>query len=73
MESGRSVGSDSQKFDESSPEVGGEDRVSVADQGFWQAMNPDDVLHEERRDGLRRHGFCGWNEMRHFGKACETP
>ena len=71
MEGGRSVGSDSQKFEESSPKVGGEDRVSVADQGFWQAMKPDDVLNEERRDVLRRHGFCGWNEVRHLGEAID--
>ena len=71
MKSGRPVGSDSQKLDESSSEVGGGDRVFVADQGFWQAMNPDDVLDEERRDVLRRHGFRGLNEMRHFGEAID--
>ena len=69
MEGGRSVGSDAQKFEESSPEVGGEDRVSVADQGFGEAMNPDDVLDEERRDVWRRHGLGGGNEMRHLGEA----
>ena len=67
MEGGRPVGTDSQKFDESSPEVGGEDRVSVADHGFGQAMKPD----EERRDVLRRHGFCSWNEVRHLGEAID--
>ena len=71
MEGGRLVGSDSQKFEESSLEVGGEDRVSVADQGFGQAMKPDDVLDEERRDLLRRHGFRGGNEVRHFGEAID--
>ena len=71
MEGGRPVGSDSQKFDESSPEVGGEDRVSVADQGFGQAMKPDDVLDEERHDVLCRHGFRGGNEVRHLGEAID--
>ena len=71
MEGGRRVGSDSQKFDESSPELGGEDRVFVAVQGFWQAMNPDDVLDEEHRDVLRRQGFRGRNEVRHFGEAID--
>ena len=71
MEGGRPVGTDSHKFDESSPEVGGEDRVSVADHGFGQAMKPDDVLDEERRDVLRRHGFCGGNEARHLGEAID--
>ena len=51
--------------------MGGEDRVSVADQGLWQAMNPDNVLDEQRRDVLRRHGFCRGNEMRHLGKAID--
>ena len=46
IEGGRPVYSDSEKFDESSPKVGGEDQVSLADQGLWQAMNPDDVLDE---------------------------
>ena len=71
MEGGRLVGSDSQKLEEPSPELGGEDWVFVADQGFWQAMNFDDVLDEERRDVLRRHGFCGWNEVRHLGEAID--
>ena len=71
MEDGRPVGSDSKKFDESSPKVGGEDRVSVADQGVWQAMNLDDVLDEKRRDFLRRHGFSGGNEVRHLGEAID--
>ena len=71
MEGGRPVGTDSQKFDESSQEVGGEDRVSVADHSFGQAMKPYDVLDEERRDVLRRHGFCGWNEVRHLGEAID--
>ena len=44
MEGGRPVGTDSQKLDESSPEVGGEDWVSLADHSFGQAMKPDDVL-----------------------------
>ena len=71
MESGRPVGTDSQKLDESSPEVGVEDRVSVADHSFGQAMKPDDVLDEKRRDVWRRHGFCGWNEVRHLGEAID--
>ena len=71
MEGGRPIGSESQKLDESSPKVGGEDRVSVADQGFWQAMNPNDVLDEERRDVWRRHGFRGWDEDRLLGQAVD--
>ena len=71
MESGRPVGSDSQKFNESSPKVGGEDWVSVADNGFWQSMNFEDVLDEEGRDVLRRHGFGGGNEVRHLGEAID--
>ena len=57
--------------DESSPEVGGEDRVSIADHNFGQAMKPDDVLDEKRRDVLRRHGFRGGNEVRHLGEAID--
>ena len=34
-------------------------------------MNPDDVLNEERRDVLRRHGFRGRDEMRHLGEAID--
>ena len=71
MEGGRPVGTDSQKLDESSPEVGGEDRVSVADHSFRQAMKPDDVLDEERRDVWRRHGLGGGNKMRHLGEAID--
>ena len=71
VEGGRPVGSDSQKLEEPSPKVGGEDWVSVADQGFWQAMKPDDVLDEERRDVLRRHVFRGGNEVRHLGEAID--
>ena len=52
--------------------MGGEDWVSVADQGFWQAMNFDDVLDEERHDVLRRHGFRGGNEVRHLGEAIDV-
>ena len=51
--------------------MGGEDRVSVADQGVGQAMNPDDVLDEERRDVVRRHGCGGGNEVRHLGEAID--
>ena len=51
--------------------MGGEDWVSVADHSFGQAMKPYDVLDEERRDVLRRHGFCGWNEVRHLGEAID--
>ena len=71
MEGGRPVGSDSQEFDESSPKVGSEDRVSVANEGFGQVMNFDDVLVESRCHVLRRHRFCGWNEMRMFGVAID--
>ena len=51
--------------------MGGEDRVSVTDHSFGQAMTPDDVLDEKRRDVLRRHGFYGWNEVRHLGEAID--
>ena len=69
MEGRRTVSLDSQKLDESSPEVRGEDRITIADEGFGKAMNPDHMLEEQRRDIWSRHGVSGWDEDCLLGQA----
>ena len=44
------------------PEMGCEDGVAIADQGFWQAMHPDDLLDELRRHVRSRQGFGSRDE-----------
>ena len=41
------VGSNSTELEQPRPEVGGEDGIPIADQGFRQAVNPDHVLQEQ--------------------------
>ena len=69
MEGRRTVSLDSQKLDESTPKMRGEDRVTIADEGFGKAMNPDHMLQEQRRDIWSRHGFGSRDEDRLLGQA----
>ena len=64
MEGRRTVSLDSHKLDESTPEVRGEDRITIADEDIRKAMNPDHILEEQRRDVWSRHGFSGRDEDR---------
>ena len=46
MEGRRTVSLDSQKLDESTLEVRGEDRITIADKDIREAMNPNHLLEE---------------------------
>ena len=48
------------------PELAGEAGVAIADQGLWEAMVPNYVIKEERRNFFRRGFLRGWDEMGHL-------
>ena len=66
MESGGPICVDSQKDKKSAPEVGCEDRIAIADDVRWEAMNADDVLDEQSRHVGCRHRFCSRDEDCHL-------
>ena len=47
----------------------GEDRITIVDEGFREAMNLDHMLEEQRRDIWSRHGFSGRDEDSLLGQA----
>ena len=62
MEGRRTVSLDAQKLDETTPEVRGEDRITIADEAIRKAMNPDHMPEKQRRDIWSRHGFGSRDE-----------
>ena len=71
MERGRPVGVDTQKVEKPLPKLGCGDWVAVADGACWKAVNPDDVLEEQRRHVRCTHGFRSRNEVGLLGQAVD--
>ena len=40
---------DAKKLQQPSPKIGSENRIAVTDEGLREAVNPDDVVDEQRR------------------------
>ena len=71
VERGRPIGSNATELQETAPEVGREDRITIAHQGFRQAVNPNDVVKEQGRHVRCRHGFGCRDEHRSLRQAVD--
>ena len=53
------------------PKMGSEDRAAVGNQGLWESMQTNDVVHEESSELCRVCGFRTRNEVDHFRKTVD--
>ena len=58
-----------EEFREGCPELRGEDRSTIGHEGFWEAVESDDVVHKQASEFRGGRGLVARDEVSHLGEA----